>query len=519
MLARVTQPWLRTLATLSQHVRALRFGRFSPAVLAGMLMPCGFAPFHLPGLALLGLALLFFQLQTQRKTHALWVGIVFGLAFMGTGVSWVYVSIHEYGHLHPLWAGLITALFVGYLSLFFGLMAWGYHYVMPQSPWLKGLYFSACWCLSEWARASFLGGFPWLLLGFGQIDTPLRYLFPLTGVYGVSFAACFAATCLATAMSLRPLRTRFLCLFVSIILVPMLWHAVTWSTLDSKPWSVAVVQANVAMREKWDERLFWRLLNHYQTQIHQNLSQHRLIVLPESAIPVPKDYVDDVLDALHHEALAQNSAVLLGIPQARDPQHAEYYNTLSTLGHAQGTYLKQQLVPFGEFIPAPFLAVMQALKLPTTSMQSGPTHQPLLRVHHHPMASLICYELAYPALLRQQLPEAEWIVSVSDDGWFGHSLAIYQQLQLAQALSLETARFQIMANNDGLSSIINAQGEVIASLPAFRAGVLSATIRPAHGATPWVRLGDAPMLGLCFVLVLAACWRKPRVHGVAALQR
>ena len=149
---------------------------------------------------------------------------------------------------------------------------------------------------------------------------------------------------------------------------------------------------------------------------------------------------------------------------------------------------------------------MDWLNLPTNSMVPGKSTQAPIRVQDHPIASLICYELAYPQYLREQLPTAEWVVSISDDGWFGHSLAAYQHQQIAQTLSILTGRYQIMANNDGLSSIISDKGQILASLPAFQSGILRSSIKPAHGSTPWVYTGDVPILSLSISLFFLACW-------------
>jgi apolipoprotein N-acyltransferase len=127
----------------------------------------------------------------------------------------------------------------------------------------------------------------------------------------------------------------------------------------------------------------------------------------------------------------------------------------------------------------------------------------LVTVGNHAIASLICYELAYAQLLRAQLPQAEWIVSLNDDGWFGHSLALYQQLQMAQVLALQTARYHVFSNNDGLSSVIDQQGHIVASLDAFTAGTLKASIEPATGSTPWVVWGDRPIFALAIIGIIA----------------
>jgi len=493
-LSRITQ-------TSSQYMYLL------PPFLAGLLIPFGFAPFHLPGCAILGIALLFgLLLQQQPLQRAFYMGFVFGLGFLGLGVSWVYVSIHEYGHLNPIVAALITLLFIVYLAVFPGLVGVIYYKLSVRRPLIFCCFlFSALWCLGELLRATFLGGFPWLILGFGQIDTPLKYLLPILGLYGVSFFACLAATFLAASiLTNSSKRYLWIIAFITVLLSPSILKQIEWATIDAAPKSVGIIQANLSMRDKWDEALFWQLLQRYQQGFEQLLAKDKLIVMPESAIPLPASYVTAFLDSIHSRAKQVGSSILLGIPQPTTIDETHYYNTMSTLGDAQGSYLKQHLVPFGEFIPQPLQRLIDWLAFPSANMSAGKSNQPLIRIQDHPIASLICYELAYPQLLRKQLPLAEWIVSISDDGWFGHSFAMYQQLQIAQAVSIQTARFQVVANNDGLSAIINTRGDVVASLPAFSAGILEANIYPATGSSPWVFFGDTPILLLCLLIVIWA---------------
>ncbi len=473
---------------------------------AGLLIPFGFAPFHLPGLTILGIGLLYAQLQLQTQRHSFLTGFAFGVGFFGFGVSWVYVSIHQYGHLNPVLSALITLLFIVYLALYLGLFTSIYTRLNTRkiSRLLSCFLFSALWCLSEYLRSTVVGGFPWLLLGFGQIDTPLQYLLPIIGVYGVSFLTCLAAAFLVTGMrAASKNRTVWIAAFVGIMLIPTILKHHQWTTVSKTPVSVGVIQANLSMRDKWDEALFWQLLQHYKKGIDQLIGKKTLIVMPESAIPLPANYVSDFLESIHLQAKHAKSSILLGIPQPIITEEETHYsNSVLALGTAQGSYLKQHLVPFGEFIPQPFERLTRWLALPSSNLTPGKSKQPLIRVRNHPIATLICYELAYPQLLRKQLPEAEWIVSVSDDGWFGHSLAMYQQLQISQVLSLQTGRFQVVANNDGLSSLIDAQGKITASLPAFQAGILETDVYSADGLTPWVYFGDMPILLINILIVI-----------------
>lgn len=100
------------------------------------------------------------------------------------------------------------------------------------------------------------------------------------------------------------------------------------------------------------------------------------------------------------------------------------------------------------------------------------------------------------------MPKAQWIVSISDNGWFGHSLASYQQLQMAQILSLLTGRYQVVVNNDGLSSVIDSNGDIVESLPPFSAGLLQSNIFPAEGFTPWIIWHEYPALIFCSIFLI-----------------
>ncbi|GGI76812.1 apolipoprotein N-acyltransferase [Legionella impletisoli] len=505
---------LGTAFSLSQPLMSINtFKIFLPALFAGVLLPFGFAPFHIPGLALLSIAFFFCMIQERSLKETLLIGYLFGIGSFGLGVSWVYVSIHQYGHLNIVASAAITLLFILYLSIYPLLMAGFYHYVSSacSSSVSRCVLFSALWCVSEYLRATVLGGFPWLLLGFSQLDTPLQYVLPWVGVYGVSFFACLAASFLGEAYIMKATK-RYLLIsaFTGTLILPAMLQYIPWGTPSSNAVTVGVIQANLSMRDKWDEGLFWQLIAQYKRAAEHLLKTTQLVVMPESAIPVPAPYISDFMEDLDSKATEVGSAILLGTLQPTETDDTKLYNAMIALGDGQGIYQKQHLVPFGEYIPAPFQAFIERMAIPVANLNPGKKNQPLVFIQNHPIASLICYELAYPSLLRKQLPLAEWIVSISDDGWFGHSFAMYQQLQMAQALSILTARYQIVANNDGLSSIIDERGHIIDSLPAYRDGLLESRILPIQGSTPWVYWGDLPILLICTLVVSYAFYIKRR---------
>ncbi|MDX2345359.1 MAG: apolipoprotein N-acyltransferase [Legionella sp.] len=489
---------------LSQITASSTSTQILRAFASGLLLPLGFAPFHLPGLAILSLALLFLQLTHQSPKKAFLIAFSFGAGFLGLGTSWIYNSIHIYGNLNIPLSIALTLLFVAAFSLypaFFGLI---YAKINQKLPvFLSPFLFASLWLFAEYCRANSFTGFPWLLVGFGQMDSPLQHLLPIIGVFGVSGFTALASGFLGLAIHQKN-KYKFIWLtgFVLILILPISLKHKAWTQVHHEPVSVGVIQADLSMRDKWDGALYQTIQDYYQEQITALLPKKNLVILPESAIPLPSSYAGDFLDAIDTEARDNHSAILLGIPHPSDTDPGRYHNALLTLGEARGVYLKQHLVPFGEYIPKRFLKLTGAINLPDPNMAKGSTHQAPVMLHQYPIAALICYELAYPDLIRTQFPQAAFITSLSDDGWFGHSFAMYQHLQMAQVISKQTGRYQIFSNNNGRSSLIDAQGKILNHLPAFSKGVLEGMIYPATGTTPWIQTGDTWVLNGTIILLL-----------------
>ena len=472
---------------------------FWPFLLGG-LYPLGFAPFEYNSILLLIIIVFIAGLYQQKK--AFQYGFLFGLGLASTGLSWIYISIHAYGHLHPLIAAMVTLLFMAYIGVFYGLMATIQKRLMHQhSVILQALLFASIWILSEWARAKIFGGFPWLLLGQSAIDSPLQRLLPFVGIYGCGFIICWIAASIYLGLLQNGLRKLSLCLPIMLLLLMKIYPQTT-ATPAQASFSTSIIQANVAMFEKWDEAFFWKNYFYYLQSIKELLLKKQLIILPEAAISAPSTYMRDELRRIDYMAKNKNSAVILGIPQTASNENDDYYNGSIALGRASGNYLKQQLVPFGEYVPHVFLKLMQWLNVPIVNTIPGPQNQTPIHVFQEQVASLICYELAYPEILRSQASESRMIISMSDDAWFGHSLALYQHLQMAKTLAKMSHRSLVFANNNGLSSLINQEGKVLNQARLWQKQNISARLALYQDITAWVKWGDKPILSICLLFFI-----------------
>ncbi|MFA7387144.1 MAG: apolipoprotein N-acyltransferase [Thiohalobacteraceae bacterium] len=509
------------------HVRTLpEFLSLAIAFGAGALVPLAFAPFGYFPLAILALVLLFLLLPGLTPGTAWRVGMLFGLGMFGVGVNWIYISIHYFGH-SPLPAAIgVMLLLVLFLSLFPAALAWlcarlgirGRVSRHESAIWL--LFLPAGWTLLEWLRSWLFTGFPWLNIGYTQIDAPLAGYAPLLGVYGVGWLVVLSAGLIAWGLR-GAARARWL----APVLLVALWSGgealqrVQWAQPSGPPLRVSLVQGNIPQDDKWEPDQQRATLEKYLGLTRaewypQDRPKSDLVIWPETAVPAFYHQVEeDFLAPLSAEARRVGSDLLTGIP-VLDRDKWEYYNAVIGLGAEEGAYYKHHLVPFGEYLPlrSLFGSLLQVMPLPVADFSSGGLDQPLLEAAGYPVGVSICYEIVFGEEMITQLPQAAFLVNVSNDAWFGESLAPHQHLEMARMRALETGRFLLRATNTGISAIIGPDGKLRERGPQFETLVVRGEIEPRSGATPYVRWGNWPVvIAATLVIALSLVWRGTKI--------
>jgi apolipoprotein N-acyltransferase len=254
---------------------------------------------------------------------------------------------------------------------------------------------------------------------------------------------------------------------------------------------------------KWDPDQLVSTMEIYWELTERNLDAE-LVVWPETAIPDFLHHVRGVLiEPMAARAREEGTEIVLGIP-VMEADTGRHFNALLSLGTREDLYAKRHLVPFGEFMPfkAWLGPLVDLFEVPMSDFSRGSSERPLLAVGDRMAGVSICYEDAFPAEVAQALPEAEFLINVSNDAWFGDSLAPHQHLEMARMRALENGRYLLRATNTGISAIIDQRGQVLGVIPAFVRGDFVAEVRPYAGATPYARLGNAPAIGLAAGLVL-----------------
>lgn len=485
------------------------------ALVAGSVTVLGFAPFSFFPVAIFALALLNESLSTGTAGAGFRRGWLFGLGLLGFGVTWIRISLNEFGNMDAWAADLLMALLVVAMAIYYGLAGWLVRRLQPVWSWsgpvllLPGLF-----VLFEWLRGWLFTGFPWLLLGYTQIDGPLAGYAPLVGVYGLSLLTAISGGLLWGLIRWSG-RHRLAAgtALVSLWLGGLALQSVLWTQPVGEPFKATVLQANIPQQLKWAPEARVDIIEAYVDLTLEHLDSD-LILWPETAVP---DFLHEVreplIEPLALRAREEGLEIVLGIPVLDLEQH-RYYNGLISIGSQEDLYTKRHLVPFGEFLPfkAWLGPLVDMFAIPMSDFSSGTAARPLLTVGTRPVGASICYEDIFPEEVAQALPEAQYLISVSNDAWFGDSLAPHQHLEMARMRALETGRDLVRATNTGISAIVDWRGRIVGEVPAFVRGAFSALVQPRGGATPFVRTGNWLAIGLALGLVAAALllWSKRR---------
>ncbi len=487
--------------------------------IAGALLTLAFAPFDLWPLAILLPVVLLWSWEDATPRRAALRGGLFGLGLFGFGIYWIFISLHDYGNAPAPFAALATLLVVLFMALYLAvagglLVRWG----PPPGPIRGLLLFPALWTLLDWVRSWFLTGFPWLALGYSQTDSPLGQLAPYAGVFGVGWAVLFSAGLLWTLIKAGHWRARLNGLGVLAILWLGAWVLgnIDWVEPAGTPLRIAIVQGNIAQDQKWQPSVLDETLARY---VELSLPEHGhsdVIVWPETAIPIFYEDVRPFIGALARRAQQDHVDYVTGLPTG-SWETSVFHNSVASIGATLNFYHKRRLLPFGEYLPLRgfFLFFRDWVTIPMADFTPGDRDQPLLRAGGQPVGVSICFEAVFGSEIRRALPEATWLINVSNDAWFKDSTAPHQHLQIARMRALEVGRYMARATNTGVSAILDERGRIRIQGQQFKSDVIRGEVQPLRGLTPYARWGDAPSVVLMIVLLVTGLFLARRELATA----
>ncbi|MBR1648887.1 MAG: apolipoprotein N-acyltransferase [Alphaproteobacteria bacterium] len=475
------------------------------AFFSGLLLVFALPPCYQVWLTVIAFGCLIILLQNASDyKKAFFVGYWFGFGFFSFGLSWIanalVLDLIHFGWLIPI-AVLASGAFFG---VFVGIPAMLTHFFKNDTA--KILAFSAFWGIFEWLRSFFLTGFPWNLLGsIWTFDHRFLQLAACFGTYGLSSLTVF--------MAILPFnrQKKLFSLLISVLLLVCMagfgfWRCYKIDNVGESDLRIRVVQPSIPQNLKWN---YGDLENNFADYVEmsqdKDFENFNAVIWGETASTFALKW-----DKTHFmqimPAIPDDGYLITGSIDYLEDEEDRFLpvNAGLVLNHAQGVisdYAKTHLVPFGEYLPLRrFLpAGLRPITNVIADFKSGEGNKTVKTESLPPFGILICYEIIFPHEIINSNDRPQWLINLTNDGWYGRSFGPYQHLAAAQLRAAEEGITIVRAANSGVSALISRSGKILASIGLQVRGNLDFYLPENRDIiTPYARYGN-----LCF-FVLAA---------------
>ena len=501
------------------------------SLFSGILLILSFPNFDVEVLAWVALVPLFCSMEGKGLLHSFILGSLTGvISFLGI-LYWIIVAVHTYGNVPLIPSGLILLLLVVYLSLFIGAFAFLTRFIQIRSGLQTILFTPVLWVALEYLRSFLLTGFPWANLGYSQyLNLPFIQIADITGPYGPSFVILLLNATLFGVLHQRSKRTFPLkeVIITVVILLGFLTYgylkmgAVNRQMIQNPPLKIGLVQGNIDQSVKWDESFQKDTLKIYE-KLSFKVAEEKpeLIIWPETATPFffqdAREYQPLVLDI----PKKTNAFLLFGTPSYKIQKgKVHHYNSaylVSPSGELAGTYDKIHLVPFGEYVPLQdLLFFIGSLGEGIGDFKSGKEIFNF-SLPQGKFGVLICFEIIFPDLSRRFVKKgANFLVTITNDAWFGRTSAPYQHFSMAAFRAVENRVFVARAANTGITGFIDPRGKIVKQGRIFTEEAMNGTIRLSNRKTFYTLYGDVfawACAAFSLLLLVNAFFQKPKKHS------
>ena len=465
--------------------------------LVGALSTLAFSPFNIKLTVLFSLIILIYSIVNATNfIEALKRSFAWGLGYWISGTGWLIVSVYFYGNTYLLTSIVIILLMGILLSLaFIAPISFIKLLKFNKNIFIYSGFFASCLTILELSRFVLLGGFPWLLPGLTMLDTFGQFLIPIIGVYGLSFIIYFLSAFIALSFIYKQsiyLLSAILCLFI------FLPQSNTQKEYFGESMEIGIIQPSLDPFKKFKEE---ETINIEQTLLdlsakHMNVD---LIIWPESPLP----YLNTSPEMRSLLKKLENAPII--ISGAWEYKNNELFNTLTILGSDQ-SYFKRHLVPFGEYVPfeSTIRGLIDFFDLPMSSTSPGKPKQRLFDIEGFNVLGMICFDVAFPLSFLDETRNADFIINVSNDTWFGGSYGPYQHLQIVRARALEANKWIIRGTSDGISTIVDNKGTIVEILTKGMRGSLSGKVYKINESSYFNKIGYLiiPLLSIFVFMVI-----------------
>ncbi len=466
-------------------------------LISSILYVLSFSPFDYKLSIFFSLILLFHVLDGLSVRDKVKSILYFSVAFHLIGVSWISHSLINFGSLGYLLSYATTFIVALIISLPYALV--GLHQSASKNGLLNLFFIASLFVVAEYLKSFMFGGFPWLLIGHSQNSTVFDYVYPFFGSLTVSYLVVLVSLFFYIAI-VHSKKLYILLSIVSLLLIPLITHKNHNLFDESKTnyLSFILYQPNSYPNDSYDRSKHFALMEKYNNILIKNKSSD-LVIFPETIISEPYDK-NNKLYKYFQSSKNKDNLLISGLFSSKKNH---YYNSMIFFSDVTQTYNKRKLVPFGEYTPwyNSLLKLSENLKIPLSNLSHGSNEIDKISFGNINLIPMICFESTFPHLIESSA-DNEIIINISNDGWFGNTLAPYQHLQITQIRALEFNRYILRATNTGISAVINNQGQVVDMLENNVEGTLKGQIPTTMRRSFYSEYGDLSVLMLIFFSLL-----------------
>jgi apolipoprotein N-acyltransferase len=485
-------------------------------VVLGLLLSLAQAPFDITFIYFVILPFIGWCVRdVDRPVLGFGIGWWFGFGYFALTMHWIIEPFLVEPNITGWMAPFALSFMAAGLALFWGISFAAAVKIMPTGAG-RVVVLAISWTIFEYLRANILTGFPWGHLSYGLLSLPIAQMAAWFGIHGtglVLLLICFLPAIFAPRVWDGALWAVILLLAIGAVGA---WRSSNSVAVNDQNTMVRVVQPNAAQHLKWRRDMVDVF---YARQLGYTMAKTPIrpdiVIWPETAIP---QLLEDNLPLLQEIGTASGpkTAVIAGIVrrQGNTPRNSMVF--LDPVGGVNTVYDKQHLVPFGEYMP--FADLIDRLGLSGLTglvgrFQAGVGPR-VITGHNVPdFIPLICYEAIFPQYVRQKNGDAEWIVHITNDAWFGNFSGPYQHLAQARMRAIETGLPVVRSANTGVSAMINPYGQVIRLLELGTAGYFDHRLPAAISPTLYARTGEWVWMIIAALLLIITFLRALRVYG------
>lgn len=483
-------------------------GAILASFILGLIATLSFAPYNLWPLGVLTLSFALWLVMMQKSALPVFLVIFFYMTGLNAAtLSWLNFVMQDFGQMHFVLSWLFELVLASYLALPYALLA----YIIYKFLAKNIIAYLLCFLPIGFVAADFVvgylfTGFPWTYIGYSAINSPFETYAPLIGVRGINLLMVLCAAAIALTITRRYI---FLPVAGVIFILGIMFMGTTY-TVDSKnSHNFSLVQGNIEQSVKWRPEAVMPTIEKYMNLSEDAFDRrNNVTVWPESAVPVVIESADPFVYTLVERMIFKDSYFITGIQHYNDKK--EIFNSIATIDSNTtlenvNLYSKRHLVPFGEFVPYPEIVRKwgKIFNFPMSGFTKGEAIQENIKVKDLELIPAICYEAIFPELIASlDSKDANGILMVSNDSWFGLTRGPLEHLDIARMRSLELQKPMVRVTNSGVTAYIDKMGNVVKSLPQNVAAVLDVEVTGATGVTPYSRFGNTILyilLALCAV--------------------